>query len=99
MFGNRFGHERAGNVCMKPRLSNTGARRSIAQACEWLSADEGARLLAGGESLIPAMNLRLAAPAILIDITGLEELRGVTVARRCCVGALVAMSDIMQRRD
>jgi len=70
---------------------------SIAQACEWLSADEGARLLAGGQSLIPAMNLRLAAPAILIDITGLDELRGVTVSGGMLrIGALVRHVDIMR---
>jgi carbon-monoxide dehydrogenase medium subunit len=38
-----------------------------------------ARVLAGGQSLIPALNLRLAAPAVLIDINGLAELAGITV--------------------
>ena len=69
---------------------------SIAQACEWLSADEGARLLAGGQSLIPAMNLRLAAPAILIDITGLDDLRGVSVASGVLrIGAVVRHVELM----
>jgi CO/xanthine dehydrogenase FAD-binding subunit len=36
-----------------------------------------ARFLAGGQSLIPAMNFRLARPAVLIDINGLGELAGV----------------------
>jgi carbon-monoxide dehydrogenase medium subunit len=39
-----------------------------------------ARLLAGGQSLIPSLNLRLAAPALLIDINGLDELAGIAVA-------------------
>ena len=38
---------------------------------------EEAKLLAGGHSLLPLMKLRFAAPALLIDIGGLDELRGV----------------------
>ncbi|MGH2987306.1 MAG: FAD binding domain-containing protein, partial [Solirubrobacterales bacterium] len=41
---------------------------------------ENAKLLAGGHSLIPLMKLRLAAPSLLVDISGLEELRGVEAA-------------------
>jgi aerobic carbon-monoxide dehydrogenase medium subunit len=37
-----------------------------------------ARLLAGGQSLIPTLNLRLSAPAVLIDLNGLGELAGIT---------------------
>ena len=37
---------------------------------------EDAKLLAGGHSLLPLMKLRLAAPSLLIDIGGIEELRG-----------------------
>jgi len=40
---------------------------------------ESAKLIAGGQSLLPALNLRLSAPSILIDIAGLPELRGVSV--------------------
>ena len=36
---------------------------------------EGARILAGGQSLAPALNLRLAAPELLVDIGGLTQLR------------------------
>ena len=38
---------------------------------------EDAKLLAGGHSLVPLMKLRLAAPTLLIDIGGVEELKGV----------------------
>jgi carbon-monoxide dehydrogenase medium subunit len=38
---------------------------------------EHCRLLAGGQSLLPALNLRLAAPPLLLDISGLPELRGI----------------------
>jgi aerobic carbon-monoxide dehydrogenase medium subunit len=40
---------------------------------------EDARVLAGGQSLIPSLNLRLSAPAVLIDINGLRELDGIAV--------------------
>jgi aerobic carbon-monoxide dehydrogenase medium subunit len=40
---------------------------------------DDARVLAGGQSLIPTLNLRLSAPALLIDINGLEELAGIAV--------------------
>jgi carbon-monoxide dehydrogenase medium subunit len=36
-----------------------------------------ARVLAGGQSLIPTLNLRLSAPALLVDINGLAELAGI----------------------
>jgi carbon-monoxide dehydrogenase medium subunit len=50
---------------------------SLAEAARLLvSHGEEAKLLAGGHSLIPMMRLRLAAPAILIDIGRLDELRG-----------------------
>ena len=39
-----------------------------------------ARVLAGGQSLIPTLNLRLATPALLIDINGLSELAGIALA-------------------
>jgi carbon-monoxide dehydrogenase medium subunit len=38
---------------------------------------EDAKLLAGGHSLIPLMKLRLAAPALLVDLRRVEELRGI----------------------
>jgi carbon-monoxide dehydrogenase medium subunit len=39
-----------------------------------------ARVLAGGQSLIATLNLRLSAPAVLIDINGLHELEGMSVS-------------------
>ena len=38
---------------------------------------EDAKLIAGGHSLLPLMKLRLAAPTLLVDIGGIDELRGV----------------------
>ena len=40
---------------------------------------DDAKVLAGGQSLIPLMKLRLAAPGVLVDVGGIDDLRGVTV--------------------
>lgn len=50
---------------------------SVDDALAILSADEDAKILAGGQSLLPAMKLRLAQPGTLVDISELDELRGV----------------------
>ena len=44
--------------------------RSLAQALE-LIARPGAKILAGGQSLIPSLNMRLSSPELLVDINGL----------------------------
>jgi aerobic carbon-monoxide dehydrogenase medium subunit len=53
---------------------------SLADAIDLLSRHgDGAKLVAGGQSLIPALNLRLMAPSVLIDIGRVEDLRGISV--------------------
>ncbi len=63
---------------MKPAPFKYIAASSLDHALA-LKAEHGdeARFLAGGQSLIPAMNFRLARPSVLIDINGLRELAGV----------------------
>ena len=53
--------------------------RSVATAIRLLRAHQGSKLLAGGHSLIPLLKLRLARPAALIDIGGIEGLKGISV--------------------
>ena len=62
---------------MKPAPFKYVKAASVAHALS-LKAEHGdeARFLAGGQSLIPAMNFRLARPAVLIDINGLSDLAG-----------------------
>ena len=67
MFPADFAYARAGS------LEHALGLLAAAQA-----AGEEAKLLAGGQSLLPMMKLRLAAPETLIDIGGLAELTGVT---------------------
>ena len=54
---------------------------SVAQAIALLNqhGDE-AKVIAGGHSLLPAMKLRLSQPAVLIDIAGVAELKGIKTA-------------------
>ena len=63
---------------MKPAPFKYIAASSLDQALA-LKAEYGdeARFLAGGQSLIPAMNFRLARPEVLIDLNGLAELAGI----------------------
>jgi carbon-monoxide dehydrogenase medium subunit len=52
--------------------------RSTAEAVGWL-AESDARLLAGGQSLIATLNMRLSAPSLLIDINGIGGLDGIAL--------------------
>jgi aerobic carbon-monoxide dehydrogenase medium subunit len=71
---------------------------SVAHALELLSArGETARVLSGGQSLLPAMNLRLISPELIIDIGELAELRGVTVKGGVLtIGALTRHVDLLK---
>jgi carbon-monoxide dehydrogenase medium subunit len=60
---------------MKPAPFTYTRAGTIAQAIELLAADPDARLLAGGQSLGPMLNLRLARPTHLIDIKRVTDLR------------------------
>ena len=66
--------------------------RSLDEALDLLAeaqADgEEAKLLAGGQSLLPMMKLRLATPQTLVDIAGLTELTGVSNGDGTTIGAL-----------
>ncbi len=53
------------------------AASSVQDAIRLLTENEDAKILAGGHSLLPMMKLRFAEPAHLIDINGLQELKGV----------------------
>lgn len=50
---------------------------SVGEAVQILGENPDAKILAGGYSLIPAMKLRLAQPALLVDLGKLAELRGI----------------------
>ncbi len=62
---------------MKPAPFEYVRPATLAEACELLAGDEDARLIAGGQTLVPMLAMRLARPAKLIDIMRLPELAGI----------------------
>src|SRR6185437_8446585 len=62
---------------MKPAPFEYARPDSLAEVCEILAADEDARIIAGGQTLIPMLAMRLARPTKLVDILRLKELKGV----------------------
>jgi carbon-monoxide dehydrogenase medium subunit len=70
---------------------------SIQDAIAQLGAHEESKLLAGGHSLLPMMKLRFAEPPYLIDINGIEELRGVRLeGETICIGAMTTENELIQ---
>ncbi|NQW68931.1 MAG: xanthine dehydrogenase family protein subunit M [Betaproteobacteria bacterium] len=58
-------------------------------------AGEDARLIAGGQTLLATLNMRLSEPSILIDITDISELKGITLqGDHLRIGALVTHTEI-----
>lgn len=63
---------------------------SVREAIELLAADEDARPLAGGQSLLPILALRLSSPSQLVDLGGIDELSGIEIiGNRVRIGAMV----------
>ncbi|MDP6481382.1 MAG: FAD binding domain-containing protein [Acidimicrobiales bacterium] len=61
---------------------------------------DDAKLLAGGQSLIPLMRLRLARPGVLVDVGRADDLRGISVdGDTVCIGALTSHSDLEHSAD
>jgi carbon-monoxide dehydrogenase medium subunit len=80
-----------------PRFQYVRAE-SVEQALDLLNRHgEEARILAGGQSLMPTLNMRLSQPAILIDINRLQALRGISVADGTVrIGALARHAEVME---
>jgi carbon-monoxide dehydrogenase medium subunit len=81
---------------MKPARFSYEAPDTLAAALAALAArrDE-ARVIAGGQSLAPMMNMRLAQPAHLVDINGIAELAGIEIRDgRLVIRALTRHADL-----
>jgi carbon-monoxide dehydrogenase medium subunit len=83
---------------MKASAFSYARATSIANAVELLATHgDRAKVLAGGQSLMPAMNLRLIAPEFLVDIGELRELRGIAVTDNVLrIGALTRHVDLLR---
>ena len=69
---------------------------SLRDALSVLAGGDGAKVIAGGHSLLPMMKFRLAQPARLLDIAGIAELRGVSEYRRGArIGATTTYRDLL----
>ena len=81
---------------MKPAPFTYHAPTTIEQALELLASEPDARVLAGGQSLVPRMRLRVEKPATIIDINRVVGLDGISVdAGAVTVGALVRQQTLV----
>jgi aerobic carbon-monoxide dehydrogenase medium subunit len=86
---------------MKASAFSYARATSVSNAIELLVAHgERAKVLAGGQSLMPALNLRLIAPEWIVDIGELSELRGISVSGGLVtIGALTRHADVLNSPD
>lgn len=84
---------------MKPAPFDYFRPATVAEALAALAAGgDDARLIAGGQSLMPMLNMRLVTPRTLIDLSALPELRRVEVADGwLTVGAAVTQNELLAR--
>jgi 2-furoyl-CoA dehydrogenase FAD binding subunit len=81
---------------MKPAPFAFVRPRTLDDALAALAADPGAKVLAGGQSLVPLLSMRLASPSALVDINALPDLDHVRVDHDGVrVGALARHADVL----
>jgi len=74
---------------------------SVEEAVRLLSAHDGARALAGGQTLINVMKARAASPDVLVDLNDLAELRAIDLASdgTLSIGAMVTYTELMDSAE
>ena len=81
---------------MKPAPFAYRRPETLEAALEALAGEPGAKVLAGGQSLVPLLSMRLAAPPTVVDVNRLPDLDAVTVTDdEVRVGALVRHADLL----
>ena len=68
---------------------------TVQEAIGLLQQNPDAKLIAGGHSLLPAMKLRLAMPAALVDLAKVDGLRGITVNGGVRIGAMTTYREML----
>lgn len=82
---------------MKPAPFAYAKARSLDHAVELLGSDDSARVIAGGQSLIATLNMRLDAPRLLVDINGVSGLDDIVErGGQIEIGALVRQADALR---
>src|ERR671937_1094662 len=74
---------------------------SVPDAVALLAEYEGARALAGGQTLINVMKARAASPDVLVDLAALDDLRGIDLAGdgTLTLGAMVTYTDVVESAE
>jgi carbon-monoxide dehydrogenase medium subunit len=74
---------------------------SVAEALAKLAENDGARALAGGQTLINVMKARAASPDVLVDLNGLEELKGIDLAAdgTLSIGPMTTYTELMDSAE
>ena len=73
---------------------------SVAEAARLAAEDPDAKVLAGGQSVLPAMKLGLLRPSAFIDLAGLGELRSIRLHKRSLsIGAAVTHAAVAESRE
>jgi carbon-monoxide dehydrogenase medium subunit len=71
--------------------------KNLAEALDLLARDADAKLLAGGQTLLPTLRQRLAAPSALVDLAGVSELSGIsTKGELLSIGAMTRYIEIIE---
>lgn len=85
---------------MKPAPFGYRRPATVAEAVRELAADPDAKVLAGGQSLLPLLSMRLAAPSTLVDINAIAGLDGIEVDERGVrIGALARHAAVLASPD
>src|SRR5436190_23054800 len=85
---------------MKPCAFDYHRPANVTEAIDMLSVFENARVLAGGQSLMPMLNMRLVAFDHLIDINRIPELSGIELTETTVrVGALTRQAALLDHVD
>jgi carbon-monoxide dehydrogenase medium subunit len=85
---------------VKPAPFAYARAKSVDEAVALLGGKPDARLLAGGQSLIATLNMRLSAPSLLIDINGIGGLDGIAVKNGAVeIGALTRHVAVERSKD
>jgi carbon-monoxide dehydrogenase medium subunit len=80
---------------LKPPEFDYAAPGSLAEAVALLEGDDDAKVLAGGQSLVPLLNFRLAAPSLLVDLRRVPGLDGIEQSDGVVrIGAMVRQRDV-----
>ncbi len=73
---------------------------SVADAASALQSAQDGTLMAGGQTLLPSLKLRLASPSDLIDLSGIAELKGISVGGgTVTVGAMTTHAEVAHSAD